>query len=402
MRPRNWRSPTFAPRLAAIAAAILVSLATTAPAGLTTIPIPEYITDPNEGTTIGFLPLLLLTDPEGRLEHFVASDLRFNRTTGWFPSFRLFGYPTSRQRYVVELRKSQKIDEEYDAEYENTDLLDGTTSVIANADYVRDSLQRFFGFGNDSAMSGESNHTVRRFSTQLGIARRLGSFELQGQGRFANVGIGRGGVRRLPFTGELHPGTLGLGGSTIAALGFGLSYDTRDARNLPTRGTLAAARTERVDRALGASQSYTRLGFELRRFIPFHDRFVLAGRAELTYLLGADQAPFFERSQIGGRESVRGFGDGRFVDDHRFLANAELRTRVLSREIFDLPVDLELAPFVDAGRVFGSLLTVPLASLHVAGGLGFRAVVRPTVVGYVDLGYGSEGLAAFSGIDYPF
>jgi hypothetical protein len=36
------------------------------------------------------------------------------------------------------------------------------------------------------------------------------------------------------------------------------------------------------------------------------------------------------------------------------------------------------------------------------GGIGFRGVARPFVVGYVDIGYGSEGVAVFTGLNYPF
>jgi len=28
--------------------------------------------------------------------------------------------------------------------------------------------------------------------------------------------------------------------------------------------------------------------------------------------------------------------------------------------------------------------------------------VRPQIVGFVDIGYGSEGTAIFTGVDYPF
>jgi hypothetical protein len=35
-------------------------------------------------------------------------------------------------------------------------------------------------------------------------------------------------------------------------------------------------------------------------------------------------------------------------------------------------------------------------------GVGIRGIARPSVVGYVDMGYGTEGLAIFTGINYPF
>jgi hypothetical protein len=65
-------------------------------------------------------------------------------------------------------------------------------------------------------------------------------------------------------------------------------------------------------------------------------------------------------------------------------------------------LDLEVAPFLDVGRVFSGLDTWPVSDLHKVLGVGFRGVARPFVVGYVDVGYGSEGTAIFSGIGYPF
>jgi len=35
-------------------------------------------------------------------------------------------------------------------------------------------------------------------------------------------------------------------------------------------------------------------------------------------------------------------------------------------------------------------------------GIGFRAVVRPNIVGRVDMGVGNEGLKMFVGLGYPF
>jgi hypothetical protein len=63
---------------------------------------------------------------------------------------------------------------------------------------------------------------------------------------------------------------------------------------------------------------------------------------------------------------------------------------------------LEIAPFIDAGKVFANANQDPLLPLHPVGGLGFRGIAEPFVVGYVDVGWGGEGPAFFSGINYPF
>jgi hypothetical protein len=99
---------------------------------------------------------------------------------------------------------------------------------------------------------------------------------------------------------------------------------------------------------------------------------------------------------------LRGFGEGRFTDRNSFSLTAELRQRVLSIAIFNTHVELELAPFVDLGKVFDHPGTSPLSHLHPVFGLGFRGIAKPIVVAYVDAGYGQEGAAVFTGINYPF
>jgi hypothetical protein len=99
---------------------------------------------------------------------------------------------------------------------------------------------------------------------------------------------------------------------------------------------------------------------------------------------------------------LRGFGAGRFTDRDAYSMTLEVRRRAFSFDTGSTVVDIELTPFVDAGRVFAGFGTFPLAHIHTVGGIGFRGVARPFVVGYVDIGYGTEGVAIFTGISYPF
>jgi hypothetical protein len=99
---------------------------------------------------------------------------------------------------------------------------------------------------------------------------------------------------------------------------------------------------------------------------------------------------------------LRGYGGDRFIDFNRALIGAELRARVYERKLFGVKAQLELAPFVETGQVFRHLDDSPFDDLHWVGGLGFRGLVRPQVVAFVDVGYGDEGSSIFTGIDYPF
>src|SRR5205809_14282 len=141
--------------------------------GRSFIPIPEIITDPNEGNTVGLLAVLLFTDEKEQIQYMVAPDLRYNKTTGVFPAFRFFGYPSSERRYSVVVAKSTTKDEDYELEYTDRTFWDGRGFLLASFLHEADSTERFFGFGNESReerphpgrpagpgnLGGESNYT---------------------------------------------------------------------------------------------------------------------------------------------------------------------------------------------------------------------------------------------------
>ena len=123
----------------------------------------------------------------------------------------------------------------------------------------------------------------------------------------------------------------------------------------------------------------------------------------------AREAPFWALSSLGGdisvpgeREPLRSDGADRYLDRNLSAAGAELRTRVASFDALGTRIELELAPFLDAGKVFRDPGTSPVSHLHHAAGIGIRGLASPHVVGYVDIGYGQGRSAVFSGIDYPF
>ncbi|MGH8303471.1 MAG: BamA/TamA family outer membrane protein, partial [Steroidobacteraceae bacterium] len=136
---------------------------------------------------------------------------------------------------------------------------------------------------------------------------------------------------------------------------------------------------------------------------------IIAAHTALRYMPQARHAPFWALSTlggslslIGGTQPLRGYGAGRFYDRNAFSATVELRQSIGSIRIASTGLALEVAPFLEVGRVFSRLDTWPVADLHKVFGIGFRGVARPFVVGYVDIGYGTEGAAVFSGIGYPF
>jgi outer membrane protein assembly factor BamA len=154
---------------------------------------------------------------------------------------------------------------------------------------------------------------------------------------------------------------------------------------------------------------YSETGVDGRAFWPVLPQTILAMHIAVRYLPTTNNVPFWAlssigggQSEIGGQQPLRGFGSARFTDRNSFSSTIEVRRQVMSFDAISTHVDIEVTPFLDLGRVFGKTDTVPFVNLHKVGGIGFRGIARPFVVGYVDIGYGSEGTAVFTGIAYPF
>ena len=120
---------------------------------------PEIIADPNEGPTIGLLPVVLFTNEQDEIRYMFAPDFSYNKTKGFFPRLRLFYYPTRTRRWSMIAGKSTTKDERYIASFTERSLWDGRAYVDARVLHERDSTLRFFGFGNASHEGGESNYT---------------------------------------------------------------------------------------------------------------------------------------------------------------------------------------------------------------------------------------------------
>jgi outer membrane protein assembly factor BamA len=406
-----------AARRSLIAAGLALLLAGDAGAEVSFIPIPEVVTSPTEGTTLGLLAVFLFLDEKDEIQYMLAPDATYNETKGFMPTFRFFGYPTPRRRYSIVLGKSTTKDEDYELEFTDRGFWEGRAFVLASFLHERDSTERFFGFGNDSPerecrdglrfpFCGESNYTNTDTVAQVTPGVWLLPYvNLSYRMRIRRYAVDEGQVDELEFTGDAHREARerGLETGVYWAHQVALVYDSRDEADIPRNGALALVYTEMADRRLGSSSSFIKFGAEWRKFLPLRrGNPILALRALADYTSGSHDTPFWEMSSLGGRRTLRGFGSDRFIDLNRSLASAELRTRIWNPKLFGVRVEFEVAPFLEAGQVFDDVTDSPVSDLHLVYGLGFRGVVRPQIVGFVDIGAGSEGAAVFTGVNYPF
>ncbi len=392
--PASWTSPIFHP--------------SQWPFSL--FPVPEIATDPNSGTTFGVLPVFLFTDDHNEIKEIFAPDIAINTILGASGNFRYLAYPSSDTQYYAMAGGSQNIARRVDLFYTTGRDRKQWWSFEGRFFFEEDPTERFYGLGNKSAQGNETNYTTEQvyFRATLGInfSQKL-QLAITEQPWF--VRIHTGALDNLPSIQNQYPLLKGIHGGSEMVTQFVASYDTRDSIDIPRNGGFYRLFYGVADRAFLSSYSYNQAGFELRQYYPLTSRLTLAGRIYSEYTPAGGETPFWAMARLGGEESVmfgqqtlRGYGAGRYVQNNLTDFNLEVRTRVWETTIMGTHGILELAPFLDAGKVFANANQNPLAPLHSVGGLGFRGIAEPFVVGYVDVGWGGEGPAFFSGINYPF
>ena len=376
----------------------------------TLIPIPFVATDPNAGTTYGILPVMLFTDKNNQINDIIAPDLTENSTLGPGGDFRFLAYPSADTQWYVMGGLTQKIARNADIEYATGRTHQDQWSFTGRFFFERDPTERFFGIGNNTPFGHQTNYTTEQvfatFMLGYNFTPRL-QLAVTEEPRY--VRLFNGAFGSVPSLFKLFPHVNGINGGTEFVNQAMLTYDNRDSIDIPTDGGIALLFGSITDRHLLSSGSYDKFGGELRHYFPIGRKLTLAGHFFMQYTPAGNETPFWSMARLGGEDSLltdqqtlRGYGAGRFVDNNLLDMNVELRARVFDTDLFGTHGILELAPFLEAGRVFHSVNENPFGSLHKVGGIGFRGIALPFVVGYVDVGWGSEGAAVFSGINYPF
>jgi hypothetical protein len=375
------------------------------------LPVPLTAVDPNNGTTLGIIPTMLVTNSRNEITDIIAPDFMHNPYFGWGAHGRILAFPSKDTQWSIVGGGEQHIESTFDAVWQTGLLREKPFSFAVEGLYDRSGTPRFYGIGNNSFKINQTVYTDQ----QIGVTATLGwniTHAVQLAYTFAakKVKVLAGDLQGVPPITERFAYVIGIGTTHELLHRIALVYDTRDDITIPTRGmqvTLyggVASRTVELDDSL-----FTEAGGDGRFYYSPFPSLVVATHVDLRYEPTANRVPFWalsslggDTSLIGGSQTLRGYGASRFYDRNSFSANIELRENVLSIDAFSTHIQLQVAPFFDTGRVFRHPGTWPMRHLHNVFGVGFRGIAPPSVVGYVDIGKGHEGLAVFTGIGYPF
>ncbi len=369
--------------------------------------LPIVDTDPNRGTTFGVMPILVLQDPgTNRITQIHAPSLTYNANFGVEPTYRWYYYPTPDATLSARASLS-KYEREAFAEYSAGQALDTPYDLHLLFQYNVDAGQQFYGLGPDSSRYSQTNYKQEYWQYKWGVGKPLA----EGSNWRAHIGEHYESSRALD--GPL-PGLPGFGATFPAQFSdryqqthetrATLDYDTRDSVMTTTRGAFAQAYAEASIRGFMSEYDYERYGADLRWFHPWKtddDSRVLAVQYQFQQVMGPTP-PFWILPTLGGKYSLRAYGDGRFVDRGMTALNVEQRFNVLQEDMAGVTAQFQIAPFAGLGGVFDSPTSAQLAYVRPVVGSAFRVVVKPQVVGSVDVGYGQEGAAVFMDINYSF
>ncbi len=380
--------------------------------GYTLIPLPAFTYNRNEGAWVGALVPIFRANAKGQIEDIYAPLYLHNALIGDTFTFNYFGYRSETRQYHVILSHATKVERTVDLSYKDTGVDDGRYIVSLQANAGKSAFNRFFGFGNRVGEQKESNYAMGDSNLIASGGVNLGrSVDLIASERFRRVSIENGVVSALPQTMNAFPTAPGIDGADIWGQSATLAYDTRDNQLTPIKGTYATFMSE-LDQNFEFDNRYHwwRLTAEARNYLPHDDGRAVFVTHALVDDIPADSkglvrggVPFYERPTLGGEDTLRAFGLGRFVGNAATLLNLEERVSLVKKELMGNVIEIEAAPFLDIGRVSKRLTSdKAFRNVQCDPGFGLRLLARPNIASRLDVAYGRDGVAVFVGLDYPF
>jgi outer membrane protein assembly factor BamA len=389
--------------LPAAATAQVAAPSSDCPGGLSTrpIPLPVYSTLPNEGNTFGVMPVFLrVCDATERTESIIAPSITWNDVIHLTGTIRWFHYPRENQALTVIASGSSRINSNLLVQWRDLPRTPGAFTREVELRWMRSAFYRFFGLGPDTAASAETSYTRVRINASARNGLNFGDHWNAGLGLLVHRDAVQDlGVPGLPLSRRTFPGVPGMEGSTILGQTIDVRYDSRPNAEYSDRGLFANAEVGVVE-GLARSPAFVRGALRLRALQP-ETRWLSGAVRFDSSMVSTPNAPFYDQSTLGGAYLLRGFTEDRFIDQNAWTLEVEQRVQLLQTHIFGVTADWRVDPFVAVGQVYRSL-SHAFSEPRVTGGVGFRAWVRPNIVGRVDVATGGEGLKVYVEIGYPF
>jgi outer membrane protein assembly factor BamA len=192
---------------------------------------------------------------------------------------------------------------------------------------------------------------------------------------------------------------LGATGTTfedevLVSPSLGFAFDTRDSPLRPTSGGLFFIDTQASRVVNGGGSTYYLLRNDIRLFHEVLPHTVVAANSNLAYQFG--EFPQYIRFGMGGAGTLRGYGDGQFEGNHRWIQSLEFRVTPFPTWVFSVPyakvVDVTLSAvlFADGGITWDSEQDYRHDPWYLGYGFGLRIFSPFQDVVRIDVGFNEQ------------
>ncbi len=320
------------------------------PATAPFIPVPEISVDPVNGTTLGLIPTWVETNGDRQVTRIVAPDILRSEYFGWGTHARIYGYDSFDQQWSLVAGIKERVERELVGVYQIGRARETLWSLNSTLIYDVDGTPRFYGIGNHTPEFDQSNYTSQTSLGQVQVGLNINHrWQLQYTARLEVLDVLPGTLAHINPIQTLFPDTLGTRKEMLNRVS--VVYDSRDDTSIPTRGTQWVAYYGGAGPDGLVSDGYFReTGTDGRVFWPVAPGAVLSTHIALRYLIDTRDVPFWALSSVGGSQSViggeqtlRAFGEGRFYDKDYFATSFELRRRFLTVDAVTTVLDLEVS-----------------------------------------------------------
>jgi outer membrane protein assembly factor BamA len=165
--------------------------------------------------------------------------------------------------------------------------------------------------------------------------------------------------------------------------------DFRDLPSGPRSGGYYAVTAREYEDVDAEKFGFTQVLVQAQQYFPYHNKsrvVAIRAAASMAFKREGLSIPFYLQPTLGGNDDLRGFARYRFYDEQVLVVNVEHRWHASNV--------LDMAVFLDAGKVAPELADIDLSDLEWSGGVGFRIKALGAYIMRIDFAAGREGFRA--------
>lgn len=253
----------------------------------------------------------------------------------------------------------------------------------------------FYGIGRNALKENEEEYNYYQFLAEPIFLKQMFTRYL-----FIGAGFRYNQIYRTETeqNGLLSNSNLeGVNGSTSTGIEAAALYDSRNNILNAANGWYLEMTHGYYDTFLGGTQQFELTRFDLRHYFKVWNESKDIMAFQFLGRFAHGNVPFNELALFGGDEILRGYREGRYVDNHLMAGQVEYRKRFAETR-------LGAVVFLGAGDVYGSLDEFKFKNLRPNYGLGLRFLIDKTenLNIRLDWGFGPSSNYVYLGIAEAF